>query len=542
MPNLVTVPVGTDGSIAFFNHLGTTDVIADLAGYYSAGDQLGLSALAFASPTVDASAAPAPVTVTWTVTDSDPAATQTGGSIVIRQQGDAPDTYVGQSYVVDFLQGSQGYGGATFVSGDAASATYSYTFVVPRYAGSATAKWAVSLVSVYEINTQQRLVLSGAALDGFGKVVTATEQPSTVTAIQPSVDLNLNGRPPYAYVGDNYYLSYNVGIQEQQSGFWKGTITLAGPGGATLKGSFENSTYNGQLGYPCQQNVNYPTCTALVLLPAGTPAGTWSISSVSLTNNAGQTKSFTPQNPRPVTVTSNAAVSADQFGTTPNELNSWQQPAPFKVLMRVQGAQNGVRSIELYWQDLGRCTQRSTAPSVEPDGRYSVPATLSQSNNGSPNACTLAGIAVTDGAGNLALYGSAFAAPDPGLSVRSIPDTTPPTVTSAALNVTSLPQSQAGSRSVNVIAQVVSQTAPVNGFSTYVYDASGKVVGQTSGGTSASPDGTVSLGLYLPYGTAVGTYTVGFRITDTGWLGTSYGMPDSQPVPGGPLVLTITQG
>ncbi|MFE4520385.1 hypothetical protein ACFRMQ_40265, partial [Kitasatospora sp. NPDC056783] len=541
VPNLVTVPVGTDGKIAFFNHVGTTDVIADLAGYYSAGDQLGLSALSFSAQSVDASASATPVTVTWTITDSSPAATQTSGSIVIRQRGDAPDTYVGQSYSASYSQYNQGFGGADYVSGGPAGATYRYTFVVPRYAGSATAKWAVSLVTAYENSTQQRLVLSGSALGGFANTVTATHQVSTTTALQPSVDLNLNGRPPYVYVGDSTYLSYSVGIQEQQSGFWKGTLTLTGPGGATLNGSFENSTHNGQLSYPCQSSVNYPTCTVLVLLPARAAAGTWSISSVSLTNNAGQTKSFTPQDPRPVTVTTNGTVSADRFGTTPNELNSWRQPAPFKVLMRVQGAQNGVRSIELRWQNY-TCGQNSTTPSVEPDGRFSVPATLSQSRNGSPASCSLAGVLVTDGAGNIALYGSDYFAPDPGVSVSSVPDTTPPTVTSASLNITSLPKSQAGSRSLYVIAKVVSPTAPVSGYYSYVYDGSGNVVGQSSGSANASSDGQVTLNLYVPYGMAVGSYTVGFEISDAGWLRTSYGMPGSQPVPGGPLVLTVTEG
>ncbi|WP_104818063.1 hypothetical protein [Kitasatospora sp. MMS16-BH015] len=35
VPNLVTVPVGADGKISFYNFLGTTDLVADLAGYYS---------------------------------------------------------------------------------------------------------------------------------------------------------------------------------------------------------------------------------------------------------------------------------------------------------------------------------------------------------------------------------------------------------------------------------------------------------------------------------------------------------------------------
>ncbi|MDH6137409.1 hypothetical protein P3T37_006841, partial [Kitasatospora sp. MAA4] len=37
VPNLVTVPVGADGKVDFYNFAGTTDVVADLAGYYLAG-------------------------------------------------------------------------------------------------------------------------------------------------------------------------------------------------------------------------------------------------------------------------------------------------------------------------------------------------------------------------------------------------------------------------------------------------------------------------------------------------------------------------
>jgi hypothetical protein len=37
IPNLVVVPVGTDGAVDFYNHTGSTDLVADLAGYYTAG-------------------------------------------------------------------------------------------------------------------------------------------------------------------------------------------------------------------------------------------------------------------------------------------------------------------------------------------------------------------------------------------------------------------------------------------------------------------------------------------------------------------------
>ncbi|WP_406094668.1 hypothetical protein [Kitasatospora purpeofusca] len=539
VPNLVTVPVGADGKVAFYNHVGSTDIVADVFGYFSAGDRLGLSALSFSQPTVDASTGTAAVTVTWTVTASDPDARQNGGTIVIRQQGDAPDTYVGQSRVVPFLQGSSGYG-AAFVSGNAASATYSYRFAVPRYAGAATAKWAVSLVTVHEIQTQQRQVLAGSALGGFGNVLTATSQVSTTTALQPTVSTVYTGRPAYVFTGDNAYVRYDIGIQEQQSGFWKGTLQLAGPGGAMLTGSFENSTYNGQLYSTCQHDATYPTCYVLVLIPSTAPAGTWSVSAVTLTNNAGQSKSFRGLNAPLITVTSNGTVQAGGFTATPNELNTWTGPAAFKVSMNVWGAHGGVRSIQLFWT--GPCGASSTIPTREPDGSYSVPAALGQSNNGSPSGCALTGAAVTDGAGNVALYGSDFSAPGIGVQVRGVANTTPPTVTSAALNVTSIPQSQAFNRSFVVYAQVIAPVAPVNGYWCYLYDSTGKVVGRNFSGTTVGPDGKAMLFVPVPYGIAVGTYTVGFEVSDASWLSTGYGTPGGQPVPGGPLTLEITEG
>ncbi|MGW6985728.1 hypothetical protein ACWGE1_40770, partial [Streptomyces sp. NPDC054932] len=38
VPNQVTVPVGADGTVDLYNHAGTVDLIADISGYYLAGD------------------------------------------------------------------------------------------------------------------------------------------------------------------------------------------------------------------------------------------------------------------------------------------------------------------------------------------------------------------------------------------------------------------------------------------------------------------------------------------------------------------------
>ncbi len=544
VPNLVLVAVGADGKVDFHNAFGSTHVVADVLGYFSDSDHLALTSLGFDKTSVDVSdGSYASSALRWTVTDTDPAATQTGGEIVVRQQGDAPDTYVGQSYVISFSSEQDTYGGATHVSGDASSSTWSFDFGVPQYAGAAHARWVVSTVSVFESDTQARMLVSGSDLQHFGAGLDATEQISTVTPVYDlSIYSNFGGRPDYAYNANGGAVQYWVNVQDWQSGFWKGTVQLTGPGGRTLKGSFEMTNDGGQTAWPCQHDIHQATCLALVDIPAGAPAGTYAVTSVSLTNNAGQTKDFTGLDLAPVSVTDNSRLTASGFTTTPASLNSWRGAAPFQVSLNVAGAQGGVSAIEVYFGGAQGCTQKSTTPTALGNGVYSVPATLPQSRNGSAASCSLSGIAVHDGAGGLALYGTDYAAPDPKVTVTSVPDTVAPTASSAKLNITTVALSKFTDQQIYVTAHVTEGTAPVNQLASYVYDSTGAVIGQESGGTGVAPDGTLRIDLDWPYGIEAGTYTIGFTITDAGWRSASYGTPGGLPVPGGPLTLKVTEG
>ena len=84
--------------------------------------------------------------------------------------------------------------------------------------------------------------------------------------------------------------------------------------------------------------------------------------------------------------------------------------------------------------------------------------------------------------------------------------------------------------------------APIDGSGSTLYSSTGTVVGEENGGASVNGSGQLTIGIDIPYGLAVGTYTVGFSLTDKGGLTTDYGMPGSAAVPGGPLTLTITSG
>jgi hypothetical protein len=166
----------------------------------------------------------------------------------------------------------------------------------------------------------------------------------------------------------------------------------------------------------------------------------------------------------------------------------------------------------------------------------SVPIDVFQ---GAPK-CQVEGIAIVDGAGNVAVYGPEYNTPDPGVTITRVPNTTAPTATSASLTPTSVPSSQTFNTPFTLTLQIVAPIAPVNQMSIAVYDSSGNQVAGQFGGVNDTLTGQLqeffNLFEFLPSG----TYTVGFTLTDEGGLSTSYGTPGGQPVPGGPLQFTVT--
>jgi hypothetical protein len=272
-------------------------------------------------------------------------------------------------------------------------------------------------------------------------------------------------------------------------------------------------------------------------IPAGTAAGTWVVSAITLVNNAGLSKTYGNLNAVPIVVTADTGLSASGFTASPNPVNNWVNVLnPVQITMAVAGAQQGVSAIYVDAANAAPCEQFNTTPTVNPDGTLSVPFDVFRGTV----TCQVGGIAIVDGAGNVALYGSEYNAPDPGVTITRVPDTTPPTATSASLTPTSIPASQSFDNQFSLTLQVVAPIAPVDQLSIFAFDSSGNEVFQEFAGVSPTLTGQLqeffNLSEFLP----PGTYTVGFTLTDGGGLSTSYGTPNGQPMPGGPLQFTVT--
>ena len=498
---------------------------------------LSLRALAFSQSTVDATGGSATVTLSWTIADSDKAATDVAGDVFIQLAGGHPGSYIGTAHEAPYdLTGALSGFEAGHGSGTAQLATFSYTFTVPQYANATSAHWVVSQVTAKDSQSAS-LTLSGQELNRYHANLTATELvDSTAPQYSQLAFANPNQRPYLYNNGTTTSIVYSLLATDSQSGFWQGEIRLSGPDGQTASARFQLIYSVSQGEYLCGTDPAFGTsslCTVAVTIPANAAAGTWAIDSISLTDNAGNTAINRDLNALPVTVTANAVVQASAFSASPNPVNNWAGPAPFTLAMTVAGARQGVSAV--YVDSAGPCSQLSTTPVTGAGGTISVPMNMLEI----APSCKIIGIVVVDGAGDVALYGSEYGAPDPGVTVTQVPDTTAPVATAASLSPASIAHSP-DSQFVTLTITVNDAVAPVNQVAVFLYNSAGQGSEVSFGGVTATLSGLVTVSVSIPAGEAVGSYTVGFQLFDTGGLEAFYGTPGAPPGPGGPLSLTIT--
>lgn len=502
---------------------------------------ISITSLAFAERHVDTTGAAVVVALDFSIKNTNAAAANVGGEVSVRLAGSTPGTFVGQTHEILFSYGQTGYGYADWISGTPQQSSYRYQFVVPQYANARHARWVVTAVTARD-NVGGSLSVDRTGLRQFVRSSLVTT--SLVDTTPPSLsgvarETVIGNQRPYVYVGGgDLEVRYGIDLSDNQTGIWRGTLTLTGPGGATIATDFASQVddLERSCGYSYPYDAFSGPCGVLVTPPAGTAAGTWRVTSLLLVDNAGNAVTIADPGGDPIVATSNEVVSASDFTVTPNPVNTWTQTVNTSVGMAVHGARQGVSEIILDFENIGgRCDQTSTTPTVKPDGTYAVPVRVYQG----ARQCRAQGIAIIDGAGNVAAYGYQYFGPDPGVKIVQLPNTTPPVVTSASLSRTTVPQSQATQTSILLTAQVTAPIAPVNGYDLFVYDAAGNEVARQGGGTGVY-NGVLEVyfGFYDPV--PPGEYTVGFKLSDASRLSSSYGMPGTPPVPGGPLTITVT--
>ncbi|MCA2215833.1 hypothetical protein [Jidongwangia harbinensis] len=267
----------------------TALAIAVLAGAHpaaAASPVIQFTHLSIDTEHVDVTGGPADATVSLTLTDTNPAAVEVMGWVELRQF--AGGTEVGAPLrlrifdpLLDTAPGVR-------------TATIALSFPVPRYGTAPEAVWRVTRVDV--LDGQIERTLRGDALAAFGAEFGVTQLVETDAPRLDDVTLGENQSPYVVDPGTGVRVDYRVTATDLPSGLWKGRLVLAGPGGARLTTPFA-AVWDGRH-LTCGSNLidgiyDHVECRVDVAIPAGTPAGTWTVARVTLTDRLGTSATIT---------------------------------------------------------------------------------------------------------------------------------------------------------------------------------------------------------------------------------------------------------
>ncbi|MGV9211668.1 hypothetical protein ACTFTM_07375 [Micromonospora sp. RB23] len=490
---------------------------------------IAFSDIAFATDHVDTTGGGTTVTLNWTVTDTSTTARDLNGSIYVQAYQGA--TAIGPVEQVRFAL-NRGWPVVSPYTGGIASSSYAYDFLVTEYGPTAPVTYRVTKITATDDQGTTR-TLSGDKISPAA-VLNATQTPDTAPPTTEHVWLESPTRNVVYDDGSGVTLRYGLyAFDEPGAGFWKGRIVLDGPGTAEVAAPI-TLTKNDQGYLLCGDNQNwdiwYVICTVPVTLPAGSPTGDWTVKSVSLTDRAGNTKRYTGMEAPTVRVTRNEAIDATGFALNPTLLNNWRESATTTLTFNATGVQGKLTATT----ETRGCSTWNQVLTEGPAGTYALPAEINTLNS----VCTIEGILLTDEAGSVSVYGAHYGRPALGLTATRMPDTARPVATAAALSSTEArPGDVFNGISIRVTIDDVT-LAPIDGYSTTIYNSLGHSVGGANGGIRVGADGQVSLSVYfrdLP----PGTYTVGFSLTTAAGNTAGWGYPNGgSPAPSGPLVFT----
>ncbi|MFG2494404.1 hypothetical protein ACGFSD_25620 [Streptomyces caniferus] len=520
--------------------VGIALVLAPVTGTAAAQEKgaAAVTAMDFTPSAVDATPGGEIVTLRWTMTDTTPGTDGMSVRVSLRRQGTTAGTYLGVPLVGTYEVGSFGQDIKLVPGSTPQKATYEWTPAVPQYAAGTSVTWAVTRLEAWDhrgTSLDWDAARLGAFHSTFEAKTLADEQGPTYENL--AVD---NEQPPYVYVGKGASsMTYELDVHDAQAGISGGALTLTGPGGRHLTGSFAiewtwDEGYRG-CGYIGSGQTDATSCRVSVAFPAHTASGKWTVSKVELTDNAGNTSAYGKLSAAPVHVTSDDVLSADGFTATPNPVDTWHGDRTTKVVFRVHGNRGAIASAVVRTDSPNGCRQSSTKATNAADGTVSV-------DYGVPRwvfTCPITGLIITDRAGNVALYGSEFGAPETGLTITSAPDKVLPEIDQATLSPTVVPATD-HSTNIRLTVNVSGTTSGVDGYDVSLVDSSGTMHPVVTGGTSPTFSGPLTATFPLPDNMPPGRYTIALVLSDQANKSSSFGFPNGTPMPGGPLTLTVT--
>ncbi len=222
-------------------------------------------------------------------------------------------------------------------------------------------------------------------------------------------------------------------------------------------------------------------------------------------------------------------------------MNNWLGSARTTVTLAVDGARGGVATVRGEF-DYSRCQSFTATPTVNADGTVSVPVTMFQRSKD----CTFSSLIVTDGAGNVAVYGATHGAPRTGLTIARMPNTTPPTLTGFTWSRQSFTRAESQNwwtSTFQLSATLSAPVAPVRGYDLSVILPDGSSHPISTGGIGGTHGGTLQFDGYPPSHLEPGTYPIGLRIHDESGLSSSYNLPWNErntQITDGSMSITIT--
>ena len=395
------------------------------------GSAIGIGAMRFSHPHVVATSFTTN-TLTFTITDSHTAATGIGGDLFISQQGPTPGTFIGDSYDIPFLFENSFSTGAMFISGTPQSSMYSYVFAVPQFANASKATWVVSRIVADDGLDGGHLDADPATLGRFRGQLHRDGEHRQHQAVLPGPNMGIELRHGSAPVP--LPRRRPSGRDGLHTGCSRRRVRVLEKAACSsqdqaVKRSARHSRSSARMRKPLGSGCGFlsggdmrdMSCGVTVTFPADSAPGLWNVTQVIVFDNAGNELVDSQPATTAVTLTNDKTMSASNFTATPNPVNDWSGTVTVQIGMTVIGAVGGVSSIFVENEATPTCLPGTDTPTVNADGSVSVPMLMFQLEP----SCQITGIAVVDGAGNVALYGSDYGAPDPGLTITNVPDTTP---------------------------------------------------------------------------------------------------------------------